>query len=83
MNSSYLRDGELFVIKSQQQPSANYYWLCSTCAGHLRIINDPRHGVLISPRSATAELDGDAIPPAIRKAPKPEVQDDASRRMRA
>ena len=79
----YLRDGELFVIKSQQQPSANYYWLCTTCAGHLRIINDPRHGVLISPRSATAELDGSTIPAAIRKAPKSEMQDDASRRMQA
>lgn len=79
----YLRDGELFVVKSQQQPSANYYWLCSSCASHLRIINDPRHGVLISARSATAELDGGAIPAAIRKAPKSEVQEDASREMQA
>lgn len=79
----YLRDGELFVIKSQQQPSAHYYWLCSSCASHLRIINDPSHGVLISPRPATTELDGGTVAAAIRKAPKSDVEDDASRQMRA
>ncbi len=34
----YLRDGELFVVKSQQ--SVEYFWLCSSCAKKYQVVYD-------------------------------------------
>jgi hypothetical protein len=58
----YLRDGELFVIKPVPQSSTQYYWLCSSCAGHLRVVHDPRTGVAISSRLGMLEPAGGTVP---------------------
>ena len=41
----YLRDGELFVVRSQH--SVEYFWLCPECSVEYRVVYEPKRGALI------------------------------------
>jgi hypothetical protein len=41
----YLRDGELFVVRSQK--SVQYFWLCPSCAVSYRLVHDATSGARV------------------------------------